>query len=77
MNVARKCPNCGEEDVVSLIIELKTARRFCYACAPDGAGSAITVARKITEHYKKGTLDQYSQEERSADLVGRKYVKPN
>jgi len=76
MNLRRKCPCCGEE-VISLITELKTGRRFCRNCAPEAAGSAATVARKITEHYKKGTLDQYSTEERSADLAGRKYVKPN
>jgi NifB/MoaA-like Fe-S oxidoreductase len=76
MTLIRKCPNCGE-DTVSLITELRTGRRFCHACAPEEAGSAIIVARKIAEHRDVGTLDQYREEERLADLAGRPYVKPN
>jgi hypothetical protein len=77
MSLTRKCPNCGEK-TVALITECKTNRRFCYNCAPDSVPiSAITTARKMDEHHSAGTLDKYSHEERSADLRGERYEKPN
>jgi hypothetical protein len=73
--VAKVCPECGQE-VLSLIIDLATGRRFCHLCA-DPNSTAATVTRKLHEHAIAGTLDQYPLAERIADLNGKKYVKPN
>ena len=74
----RTCPSCGAEDV-SVITNLATGERFCPRCATseEVESPVVKVARKIAEHEKAGTLDQYPLEERLADLRGEKYVKPN
>lgn len=73
---AKVCPECGAE-VLSLIIDFATGRRFCYKCHDDPDSPMATVARKIHDRAIAGTLDKYSLAERIADLNGEKYVKPN
>jgi hypothetical protein len=72
----RTCPSCKRE-VLTLITDLKTGRRFCHECHPDPDSREAVVTRKINEHAAAGTLDQYPLAERMADLNGEKYVKPN
>lgn len=73
---AKVCPECGAE-VLSLIIDFATGRRFCHFCAGDSNSAAATVTRKLHEHAIAGTLEQYTLAERLADLEGKPYIKPN
>ena len=72
----RTCPSCGTE-VLVLIHDLKTGKRFCHLCHEDPDSPVAAVTRKINERAEAGTLGQYSLEERLSDLEGRRYVKPN
>jgi len=73
---AKICPQCGAE-VLSLLIDFATDRRFCHLCHEDPDSPMSTVARKIHAHAIAGTLEQYPLAERIADLNGEKYVKLN
>jgi hypothetical protein len=72
----RVCPECKRE-VLTLITEVKTRRRFCHECHENPNSREATVTRKINEHAAAGTLDRYPLAERLADLEGKPYEKPN
>jgi hypothetical protein len=57
------CPNCGSE-VVTLITDLATGKRFCHVCAPEQTDPVVKVARKMST----GRLEDYPLEERLRDL---------
>ncbi len=66
----RVCPECGAE-VLSLLIDFATGRRFCSECHDNPNAGEAVVARKLHAAAVTGTLDKYSFEERIADLKGR------
>ena len=72
----RICPICQRE-VLVLMTDFATGKRFCHLCYEDPGSTMATVARKIHDHAIAGTLDRYPLAERIADLNGEKYSKPN
>jgi hypothetical protein len=62
------CPTCLAQ-VTALIVDFATQRRFCHECAITSP-NAVLVARKMHEHNMRGTLDEYTKEERLRDLQG-------
>ncbi len=66
---AKICPECGAS-VLSLLIDFASGRRFCYECHDNPNAGEALVARKLHEHAVLKTLDEYSLEERLADLKG-------
>ncbi len=72
----RICPICQRE-VLVLMTDFATGKRFCHLCYEDPGSTMATVARKIHDCAVAGTLDQYPLAERIADLNGEKYSKPN
>jgi hypothetical protein len=51
------------------MLDFATQRRFCHECATTSS-NAVIVARKMHEHNMRGTLDEYTREERLRDLQG-------
>ncbi len=70
----RICPVCQRE-VLVLITDFATGKRFCHLCHEDPDSPMATVARKIHDHAVAGTLSAYPLEQRLADLSGTNFVK--
>jgi hypothetical protein len=71
----RVCPECKRE-VLSLITDVKTGRRFCHECHADPNSPEATVTRKITEHAAAGTLNRYPETTASTgDIIVEALIK--
>lgn len=65
----KTCPNCRKE-VLSLITDNETKKRYCCHCIPnpETCAGAVFVARKMDELHTAGKLETYTVEQRIKDL---------
>jgi hypothetical protein len=65
----KMCPNCQRE-VLSLITDNMTGKRYCYHCIPnpESCPGAVYVSRKMDELNSAGKLDTYPLEQRMKDM---------
>jgi CheY-like chemotaxis protein len=65
----KTCPHCQEE-VLTLITDYATGKRYCYHCVPNPGTcpGAVFISRKMDQLHAVGKLDAYSVEQRLKDL---------
>ena len=65
----KTCPHCQRE-VLTLITDNTTDKRYCYHCVPnpEACPGAVFISRKMDQLYAAGKLETYSVEQRLKDL---------
>lgn len=65
----KTCPHCQRE-VLTLITDHTTDKRYCYHCVPnpEACPGAVFISRKMDQLHAAGKLETYSVEQRLKDL---------